>query len=83
MGKKRNSCYTVDQASSYYSKLSPLASVSTYRDSEIKCQSKDYFQKIQLENIPDLNNKNFNLLSNSHGEIKVPNLISFIILSFV
>ena len=45
MGKKRNSCYTVDQASSCYSKLFPLASANTYRDSEIKCQSKDYFQK--------------------------------------
>lgn len=41
------------------------------------------FLKIQYKNVSDLNNKNFNLLSNSHAETEIQRLMSFLIVCFV
>lgn len=38
---------------------------------------------MQYENVPDLNKKNFNPVSYSHGEMEVQKIRSFLIVSFV
>lgn len=83
MGKKRNSCYTVDQASSCYSKLFPLASFNTYRETvKSNVKVKIAFKKIQVENIPDLTIRISIYYQILIEKSRFQKLISFIILSF-